>query len=65
MRGSQIESDLGHRALVGGPQLATELMVSAEEFERYDVFDTPLTLSFHLREFNVCPRPPPLPCYIH
>ncbi|TFY50908.1 hypothetical protein EVJ58_g10835 [Rhodofomes roseus] len=35
-----------------GPQLATELIISAEEFDRYEVFDTPLTLSFHLREFN-------------
>ncbi|KZT65042.1 hypothetical protein DAEQUDRAFT_731898 [Daedalea quercina L-15889] len=35
-----------------GPQLATELTISADEFDRYEVFDTPLTLSFHLREFN-------------
>ena len=54
---SRIEFDM-QRA--GGPQLTTELAVSAEEFERYDVFDTPLTLSFHLREFNVRTRPPPL-----
>ncbi|KAI0720904.1 Rad9-domain-containing protein [Fomitopsis betulina] len=35
-----------------GPQIATELTISAEEFERYDVIGAPLTLSFHLREFN-------------
>ncbi|KAG6336035.1 hypothetical protein ID866_3051 [Astraeus odoratus] len=36
----------------GRTQLATELTVSAEEFDVYDVFPTPITIAFHLREFN-------------
>jgi cell cycle checkpoint control protein RAD9A len=36
-------------------QLATELTISADEFENYDIFATPISLAFHLREFNVCP----------
>jgi hypothetical protein len=35
-------------------QLATELTISADEFENYDIFATPISLAFHLREFNVC-----------
>lgn len=33
-------------------QLATELTISADEFENYDIFATPISLAFHLREFN-------------
>jgi len=34
-------------------QLATELTISADEFENYDIFVTPISLAFHLREFSV------------
>ncbi|KAF8488856.1 Rad9-domain-containing protein [Russula emetica] len=37
---------------VGVGQLATELTISADEFENYDIFATPISLAFHLREFN-------------
>lgn len=37
----------------GAGQLATELTISADEFENYDIFSTPISLAFHLREFNV------------
>jgi len=37
----------------GVGQLATELTISADEFENYDIFATPISLAFHLREFNV------------
>ncbi|KAI0695357.1 Rad9-domain-containing protein [Cerioporus squamosus] len=37
---------------VGRPQLATELTISAEEFDEYDLQTGPMMLSFHLREFN-------------
>ena len=37
----------------GAGQLATELTISADEFEDYDIFATPISLAFHLREFNV------------
>ena len=37
----------------GAGQLATELTISADEFENYDIFATPISLAFHLREFNV------------
>ncbi|KAJ7901782.1 Rad9-domain-containing protein [Mycena olivaceomarginata] len=36
----------------GRTQLATELTISAEEFDLYDVYSTPTTIAFHLREFN-------------
>ncbi|KAH9975790.1 Rad9/Ddc1 [Lactifluus volemus] len=36
----------------GAGQLATELTISADEFENYDIFATPISLAFHLREFN-------------
>ncbi|KAH9992741.1 Rad9-domain-containing protein [Russula compacta] len=36
----------------GAGQLATELTISADEFEHYDIFATPICLAFHLREFN-------------
>ena len=40
---------------VGVGQLATELTISADEFESYDIFVTPTALAFHLREFSVSP----------
>jgi cell cycle checkpoint control protein RAD9A len=43
------------QAYVGMGQLATELTISADEFENYDIFMTPTSLAFHLREFNVSP----------
>ncbi|KAJ7680277.1 Rad9-domain-containing protein [Mycena polygramma] len=36
----------------GRTQLSTELTISAEEFDLYDVYSTPTTIAFHLREFN-------------
>ncbi|KAE9411190.1 hypothetical protein BT96DRAFT_1027853 [Gymnopus androsaceus JB14] len=33
-------------------QLATELTISAEEFDVYNLFEAPTTITFHLREFN-------------
>ncbi|KAI0255715.1 Rad9-domain-containing protein, partial [Lactifluus subvellereus] len=36
----------------GAGQLATELTISADEFENYDIFATPISFAFHLREFN-------------
>ncbi|KAH7927158.1 hypothetical protein BV22DRAFT_1061582 [Leucogyrophana mollusca] len=36
----------------GKAQLSTELTISADEFDVYDVFQTPITIAFHLREFN-------------
>lgn len=36
----------------GKAQLSTELTISAEEFEQYDICDVPTTLAFHLREFT-------------
>ncbi|KAJ6609871.1 Rad9-domain-containing protein [Mycena sp. CBHHK59/15] len=36
----------------GRNQLSTELSISAEEFDLYDVHVTPTTIAFHLREFN-------------
>ncbi|KAG6885925.1 hypothetical protein C0993_007943, partial [Termitomyces sp. T159_Od127] len=35
----------------GRSQLATELTISAEEFDVYNIF-APITIAFHLREFN-------------
>ena len=37
----------------GKAQLSTELTISAEEFEVYNIHSTPITIAFHLREFNV------------
>lgn len=37
----------------GRAQLTTELTISSEEFEEYDLQSTPMTIAFHLREFNV------------
>ncbi|KAJ7132795.1 Rad9-domain-containing protein [Mycena crocata] len=39
-------------ASLGRNQLSTELTISAEEFDVYDVYATPTTIAFHLREFN-------------
>ncbi|KAA1469006.1 hypothetical protein DENSPDRAFT_552806 [Dentipellis sp. KUC8613] len=36
----------------GSAQLSTELTISADEFDTYDVFDPPVSIAFHLREFN-------------
>ncbi|KZP11597.1 hypothetical protein FIBSPDRAFT_756546 [Athelia psychrophila] len=36
----------------GKTQLSTELTISAEEFDVYDVYSSPITIAFHLREFN-------------
>ncbi|TFY53994.1 hypothetical protein EVG20_g9883, partial [Dentipellis fragilis] len=36
----------------GSAQLSTELTISADEFDTYDVFDPPIAIAFHLREFN-------------
>ncbi|KAF7964661.1 hypothetical protein HWV62_36787 [Athelia sp. TMB] len=38
--------------LKGKTQLSTELTISAEEFEVYRVYCPPITIAFHLREFN-------------
>jgi len=37
----------------GKGQLSTELTISSEEFDVYDIYETPTTIAFHLREFNV------------
>ncbi|KAF9464941.1 Rad9-domain-containing protein [Collybia nuda] len=36
----------------GKAQLITELTISAEEFDVYNVYASPTTIAFHLREFN-------------
>ncbi|KAI0358088.1 hypothetical protein OH77DRAFT_1421371 [Trametes cingulata] len=36
----------------GRAQLTTELTISTEEFEEYDLQNVPTTIAFHLREFN-------------
>ncbi|KAJ7262222.1 Rad9-domain-containing protein [Mycena haematopus] len=36
----------------GKAQLSTELTISADEFDLYDLDSTPTTIAFHLREFN-------------
>jgi hypothetical protein len=38
----------------GRNQLSTELTITAEEFDKYDLYAVPTTIAFHLREFNVC-----------
>lgn len=49
-----VSSDLHvNQCNAGAGQLATELTISADEFENYDIFATPISLAFHLREFNV------------
>lgn len=47
--------------LSGRAQLATELTISADEFDVYEIAEPPIIIAFHLREFNVCP-PAPLCC---
>ncbi len=37
--------------------LATEIIVDADDFDVYSVHEPPISLCFHLREFNVC-KPP-------
>jgi cell cycle checkpoint control protein RAD9A len=37
----------------GKGQLATELTISSEEFDVYNIYAAPTTIAFHLREFNV------------
>jgi len=37
----------------GKGQLSTELTISTGEFDVYDIYETPTTIAFHLREFNV------------
>ncbi|KAJ7096368.1 Rad9-domain-containing protein [Mycena epipterygia] len=44
-----LESSLDSK---GRNQLSTELTISADEFDLYDVYSTPTTIAFHLREFN-------------
>ncbi|KAI0306022.1 Rad9/Ddc1, partial [Multifurca ochricompacta] len=44
-----LESSLENK---GTGQLSTELTISADEFENYEIFATPISLAFHLREFN-------------
>ncbi|KAI0330901.1 hypothetical protein GY45DRAFT_1302015 [Cubamyces sp. BRFM 1775] len=36
----------------GRVNLTTELTISAEEFDEYDLRETPMTIAFHLKEFN-------------
>ncbi|CCL98611.1 uncharacterized protein FIBRA_00613 [Fibroporia radiculosa] len=36
----------------GKVQLSTELTISKDEFDNYDICDLPTTIAFHLREFN-------------
>ncbi|KAI0319386.1 Rad9-domain-containing protein [Amylostereum chailletii] len=36
----------------GAAQLSTELTISVDEFDHYDIYDTPVSIAFHLREFN-------------
>ncbi|TFK44246.1 Rad9-domain-containing protein [Crucibulum laeve] len=44
-----MESSIDSR---GKGQLSTELTISTDEFDVYDIFTPPMTLAFHLREFN-------------
>jgi len=52
------ESEVGLRSLEssfdpkGKAQLATELTISSEEFDVYNIYAVPTTIAFHLREFN-------------
>lgn len=52
------ESDVELRSLEssidtkGKAQVATELTISAEEFDVYNIYAPPTTIAFHLREFN-------------
>ncbi|KAJ7703243.1 Rad9-domain-containing protein [Mycena rosella] len=44
-----LESSLDSK---GKNQLSTELTISADEFDLYEIYSTPTTIAFHLREFN-------------
>ncbi|KAJ7497250.1 Rad9-domain-containing protein [Mycena latifolia] len=44
-----LESSLDSK---GRNQLSTELTISADEFDIYEIYSTPTTIAFHLREFN-------------
>ncbi|KAJ3762382.1 Rad9-domain-containing protein [Lentinula raphanica] len=44
-----LESSIDTR---GKAQLATELFISADEFDLYNLYEAPTTIAFHLREFN-------------
>ncbi|KAF9484428.1 hypothetical protein BDN70DRAFT_825463 [Pholiota conissans] len=44
-----MESSIDSR---GRGQLSTEISISSDEFDVYNIFETPTTLAFHLREFN-------------
>lgn len=44
-----MESSIDSR---GKGQLSTELTISSGEFDVYDLYETPTTIAFHLREFN-------------
>lgn len=46
---------------LGRSQLSTELSLSADEFDTYDVYSCPTTIAFHLREFIVSVLASPLP----
>ncbi|KAF9527306.1 Rad9-domain-containing protein [Crepidotus variabilis] len=44
-----VESSIDSR---GRGQLATELTISCEEFDVYEIYEYPVTIAFHLREFT-------------
>lgn len=37
----------------GKGQISTELMISVDEFDAYNIYTSPIIIAFHLREFNV------------
>ena len=44
--------------VTGKAQLATELVLSPEEFDKYHIASVPASVAFQLREFTVNPLPP-------
>ncbi|CAA7261786.1 unnamed protein product [Cyclocybe aegerita] len=44
-----VESSIDAR---GRGQLSTEITISADEFDVYEIYESPTTIAFHLREFN-------------
>jgi cell cycle checkpoint control protein RAD9A len=44
---------LSNRRILGKAQLATELTLSVDEFDHYEIPQIPFTIAFHLKEFNV------------
>ncbi|KAJ3512262.1 hypothetical protein NLJ89_g3623 [Agrocybe chaxingu] len=44
-----VESSIDSR---GRGQLSTEITISADEFDVYEIYESPTTIAFHLREFN-------------